>query len=164
MGGVSVSHLVLFIASLVVAAGVAGTLVTEVDRMSQSVTERSDIVSESIQTDLEAISDTGSDAIYDDGGTDTNATITMLAKNTGSVTLIADSHQLDVLVDGQFIPPEYVTIERADNSGETAWETGSVVEIVIDVDAGYDGSPEGDTRVAVRANGNEAVMTFRLNQ
>lgn len=151
MSGVSVTHLVLFIASLVVAAGVAGTLVTEVDRVSQSVSSQGDEVSESISTDIEVISDTGSDAIYDNG------TVTVLAKNTGSVDLAAEADHVDVLVDGRFMPPGNVSVERADGSGERAWRSGSVVRITIDR-----ALQAGDHRVTVRVNGNEAVLQFRV--
>lgn len=154
MSGVSVSHLVLFIASLVVAAGVAGTLVTEVDRVSQSVSQHGDEVSETIETDIEVISDTGSDAIYNSSG---NENVTVLVKNTGSRTLAADPGSIDVLVDGVFIPPDDVTVARADGSGDRAWKPGSVVE--IEIDRALDG---GDHRVTVRVHGNEAVLQFRV--
>ena len=154
MSGVSVSHLVLFIASLVVAAGVAGTLVTEVDRVSQSVSQHGDEVSETIETDIEVISDSGSGAIYNSSG---NENVTVLVKNTGSRTLAADPGSVDVLVDGVFIPPDDVTVERADGSGDRAWPPGSVVEIEIDR-----ALQDGDHRVTVRVHSNEAVLTFRV--
>ncbi len=153
MSGVSVSHLVLFIASLVVAAGVAGTLVTEVDRVSQSVTEHSDEVSDSIATDIEIISDTGSNAIY----SDTDGNITILVKNTGSTDLQAAGRQVDVLVDGVFISPENITVERADGSNDAGWPQGSVVRIHID----HAIDTDQDHRVAVSVLGNEAILPFR---
>ena len=155
MSGVSVSHLVLFIASLVVAAGVAGTLVTEVDRVSQSVSQQGDEVSETIATDIEMISDTGSDAIYNKSG---NENVTVLVKNTGSRRLAADDGALDVLVDGVFVPPANITVERPDAPGERTWTEGSVVRIEIDR-----ALEPGDHRVTVRVNGNEAVLQFRVD-
>jgi len=154
MSGVSVSHLVLFIASLVVAAGVAGTLVTEVDRVSSSVSEHGDEVSESIETDIEVISDTGSDAIYNSSG---NENVTLLVKNTGSRNLVAGAEEVDVLVDGVFLPPDNLTVERADDAGVESWSRGTVVRIEIDRSLAAD----QDHRVTVRANGNEAVLQFR---
>ena len=79
MSGVSASHLVIFIASIVVAAGVAGTLVTQVDRVSTSIVSQNEDVEERIDTDIRIISDTGSDAIYDN---DNNGTLTLYVKNT----------------------------------------------------------------------------------
>lgn len=155
MSGVSVSHLVLFIASLVVAAGVAGTLVTEVDRVSQSVSQQGDEVSEAIATDIEMISDTGSDAIYNSSG---NENVTVLVKNTGSQRLAADARALDVLVDGVYVPSTNITVERPDAPGERTWDEGSVVR--IEIDRALD---SGDHRVTVRVNGNEAVLQFRVD-
>lgn len=160
MGGVSVSHLVLFIASLVVAAGVAGTLVTEVDRVTQSVSERSDGVSETIQTDLVMISDPGSDAIHNESAGE-NGTLTVLVKNTGSVDHVVDADKVDVLVDGRFITADALHIERADGTGERAWREDTVVAVEIDLDAAGV-TVGGDTRVVVGVNGNEAVFEFRV--
>lgn len=154
MSGVSVSHLVLFIASLVVAAGVAGTLVTEVDRVSNSVSQHGDEVSESIDTDIEIISDTGSDAIYNNSG---NENLTVLVKNTGSKNLAATTSQLDVLVDGVFMPPDNMTVERAGDPTKDSWERGTVVRIEIDQTL----DSNTDHRVTVRVNGNEAILQFR---
>lgn len=153
MASVSVSSLVLFIASLVVAAAVAGTLVTEVDQITHSVTESSDQVGKSIETDIEIISDTGSDALYNDSET----RVRVLVKNTGSETLAADPGQLDVLVDGRFMPDSNVTVTRADGTNESTWDTGSVVS--VDIDQQLD---PGDHRVTVIVNGNEEVVRFRV--
>jgi flagellar protein FlaG len=154
MSGVSVSHLVLFIASLVVAAGLAGTLVTEVDRVSQSVSRQGDEVSETIETDIEATSDTGSGAIYNSSGTEN---VTVLVNNTGSRTLAADAGSIDVLVDGVFIATDNVTVTRADGSGDRAWPQESVVRLEIDRSLA-----PGDHRVTARVHGNEAVLRFRV--
>ena len=158
MGSVSASHLVIFIASLVVAAGVAGTLVTEIDRVSQSITEQSDGMSEQIETDIRIISDTSPDAdgIYDDA----EDNVTLLVKNTGSIDLTASADSIDLLIEGRFINPGAVTVEliEGDENGETDWEPGEVVRIEADT-----GSVdiEGETRVSVTANENEATVLFR---
>lgn len=154
MSGVSVSHLVLFIASLVVAAGVAGTLVTEVDRVSESVSHQGDEVSETIETDIEIISDTGSNAIYNSSG---NENVSVLVKNTGSRHLAADTQIMDVLVDGVYMPPGNITVERADDPSDPSWKRGSVVLVEIDRTL-----EAGDHRVTIRVNGNEAVLQFRV--
>jgi flagellar protein FlaG len=153
MASVSVSSLILFIASLVVAAAVAGTLVTEVDQITHSVTESSDQVGKSIETDIEIISDTGSDALYND----TKTRVRVLVKNTGSETLAADAGQLDVLVDGQFMPESNVTVSRADGTSGSTWETGAVVRVDIDQQLG-----SGDHRTTVIVNENEEVVEFRV--
>jgi flagellar protein FlaG len=154
MASVSVSSLVLFIASLVVAAAVAGTLVTEVDQITHSVTQSSDQVGERIETDVTIISDTGSDALYDAD----ERRVRVLVKNTGSEPLGADAGQVDVLVDGTFVAAANVTVARADGTGGSTWAPGSVVR--VDIDRQLD---PGDHRVAVLVNGNEEVVRFRVD-
>lgn len=158
MGSVSASHLVIFIASVVVAAAVAGTLVTEVDQVSQSVTDQSADVSESIQTDVQIISDKSNqtDAIYDDGANN----VTLLVKNTGSTELTARSDAVDLLVEGRFITPENVTVELVEAPEETAWSPGSVIEVRVDLNGTFD-SLDGPTRVSVVVNDNEDTIRFR---
>lgn len=155
MGSVSASHLVIFIASLVVAAGVAGTLVTEVDRVSQSITDQSDGMSESIGTDVRIISDTSPDGEGIYNGTEDN--VTLLVKNTGSVELTASVDRIDLLIEGRFINPENVTVEVVESDG-TAWEPGDVVRIEADTGSV---DVEGRTRASVAVNENEATVQFR---
>ena len=151
MSSVSASHLVIFIASIVVAAGVAGTLVTEVDRVSTSITDQSEGVEERIDTDIEVISDTGSpESIYDAGANE----LTLYVKNTGTTELQPDSNAIDVLIEGSFTSPE--SVARADGSGTDRWPPGTVVEVTV---AGVDIS--GETRVTVAVRDNEDAIRFR---
>jgi flagellar protein FlaG len=150
MSGVSASHLVIFIASIVVAAGVAGTLVTQVDRVSQSITEQSEGVEEQIDTDVQIISDTGdSDSIYD-GGT---GNVTLYVKNTGDSELDPSPDAIDVLVEGRFKSPANVRLVGGDG---TTWSPGSVVEVTVE---GVD--VDGPTRVTVAVRENEDTIRFR---
>lgn len=149
MGSVSASHLVIFIASIVVAAGVAGTLVTQVDRVSTSITDQSDGVSENIDTEIRIISDTGSpDAIYD------GSELTLYVKNTGERDLRPEPDDIDVLVEGRFNTPDSVV--RVDNGDETVWPPGAVVEVVVTTDI----DTTDPTRVTVSVNENEDTIRF----
>ena len=65
MGSVSISHLIIFIASLLVAASVAGTLIVGVEQVSDSVDQQSEDMTQQIDTELTVISDPASNAIYD---------------------------------------------------------------------------------------------------
>jgi flagellar protein FlaG len=147
VASVSSSHLILFIASLLIAASVAGTFTQGVQRLSSALGDRSLDVAQDVRTDVEIISDSGSDAIYDDS-TDT---VTLLVKNTGSLDLPADSDQIEVLVDGRYQVDVTVTVL----DGE-AWRVGNVVELEISetLDA-------GDHRVTVIVNNDEEVLEFR---
>lgn len=151
MSGVSASHLVIFIASIVVAAGVAGTLVTQVDRVSQSIAEQSEGVEERIDTDIRIISDTGSgESIYDSE----TGNLTLYVKNTGDSELRTDVDAIDVLVEGSFKPPKRIT--RVNSGEETVWPPGSVVEIAVEsVDI------DGATRVVVSVKESEDAIRFR---
>lgn len=151
MASVSVSHLVIFIASLMIAATVAGALVTGVDRISSSVDDRSLDTSRDIRTDVSVISDAASDAVYND----TSGTVTILVKNTGTRNLEATTAQLEVLLDGQYVGAGDLTV-TALAGGEFDWRTGSVVRVEIDRSLG-----SGDHRVQVTVGGDQEVLAFR---
>jgi flagellar protein FlaG len=154
MSGVSASHLVIFIASVVVAAGVAGTIVTEGDRVSSSIADQTAGVSDRIDADVQIISDTGQpDAIYDDA----DETLVLYVKNTGAADLRASAADIDVLIDGRFHVPANVT--RMDGGADaTAWPTGAVVEVVVDGVAITSGEP---TRITVTVAGNDDAIRIR---
>lgn len=145
MASVSVSHLILFIASIVIAASVAGVFTNEVGRLSEAIGDQGVDVSEDIRTDIEIISDAGS-PVYD--GTN----ITLLVKNTGTRALTADARFVDVLVDGEF--QTAVTVSVLDAS---SWGIGDVAEIEVQPDP----LSSGDHRVVVVVDGDEEVFEFR---
>ena len=147
MASVSVSHLILFIASMMIAASVAGVFTSSIGQLSGAISEQGFDVSSEVRTDIEIISDSGSDAIYDNGN------ITLYIKNTGTERLAADPGQMDILVNGQFVTDYSVT--RADGSG--AWQPGTVVR--LDIQQSLDA---GDHRVQITVNGDEEVFEFRL--
>ena len=147
MASVSASHLILFIASMMIAASVAGVFTNSIGQLSGALSEQGLDVSSDVRTDVEIISDSGSDAIYDNG------TITLYVKNTGTERLAADPGAMDILVDGRFATEYNVT--RADGSG--AWTPGAVVRVDI-----QQSLSAGDHRVQLTVNGDEEVFQFRL--
>ena len=147
MASVSASHLILFIASLVIAAGVAGTFTQGISRLSDGIDDQSLEVSEEVRTDIEVISDAGS-PVYNNS---TN-TVTLLVKNTGTADIPADSRFIEILVDGRY--RTNVTITVVD--GEM-WQPNNVIRLEI---GGADLSP-GDHRVKLIVNGDEEVFRFR---
>ena len=149
MSGVSASHLVIFIASIVVAAGVAGTLVTQVDRVSTSIVNQNEDVEERIDTDIRIISDTGQpDSIYD--GTE----LTLYLKNTGGTELTPDAGSIDVLIEGSFNSPD--TVSRVDGQNDR-WPPGTVIEVTV---SGPDINTGDDVRVTVSVRENEDTIRF----
>ncbi len=150
MSGVSASHLVIFIASIVVAAGVAGTLVTQVDRVSTSIVDQSEGVEERIDTDVRIVSDAGSpESIYDD-----SENLTLYLKNTGERELQLEGDPIDVLIEGEFNSPDDVT--RVDDGASTRWPPGTVVEVTVE-----SVEIDGETRVTVVVEENEDAIRFR---
>jgi len=148
MASVSVSHLILFIASMAIAASVAGVFTSSIGELSNAVSEQGLDVSSEVRSDVEIISDGGSDAIYDSG------TITLYVKNTGSETLAPVPGQMDVFVDGQFATEYTVTLEP---NGGDSWRAGDVVR--VEISQSLSG---GDHRVKLIVNGDEEVFEFNL--
>lgn len=151
MASLSASSLILFIAAIGIAAGVSGVMVDSVGGISESITTHGDSVEEQLDTDITIISDTGSDAIYDD----TNGTVTVLIKNTGARRLPTDPDLVDVVFDGEYVVPSSTAITVV-SDGET-WKEGEVIELVIDLDGGLDA---GEHRATVIVDGDEEVLRF----
>jgi flagellar protein FlaG len=153
MASVSVSHLILFIASMLVAASVAGVVTSTVNQLSEAIDDQGLHVSDDIRTNVEIISDNGTGAcVYDCDG---NGNLTLLVKNVGSNRLPADADQVDVLVNNDFQPPDDVTLELVDSTGE--WGRTDVVRLEIDQSIG-----SGDHRAKVIVNGDEEVFEFHI--
>lgn len=147
MASVSSSTLIIFIASILVAASVAGTMTNGVQRLSEALGDRSVDVSQDIRSDVEIISDSGSpESIYD------NETVTLLVKNTGSKTLSATPGQADLTIDGRYVSIQTVTVVD-----DETWTTGSVARINASANLSA-----GDHRVVVTVNGDREVLKFRL--
>ena len=165
MASVPVSHLVLFIASLVIAAGVVGTVTTGVDRVSSAIDDGSLDATEQLRTDITVISDPNA-GVYDANDDDVG-TVTLLIKNTGTQRLHPDGSSIDVVFDGQFVRPDATEGEVVSVDGATAWSRGDVLELTIDLDE-LDGVDEpldeedSDHRVHLSVNGDEELFQFRV--
>ena len=150
MAGVSASHLILFIARMLIAASVAGVFTDTVGSLSQAISDRGLDVSQDVRTDVEIISDSGSRAVYNDSGNDN---VTLHVKNTGSGTLPPDVDAVDVFVDGQYEVDVTMTV-----LGDTVqWRPGDVAR--LEIHQPFDGG--GDHRVKVIVDGDEEVFEFR---
>jgi flagellar protein FlaG len=148
MAGASISEMILFIASILVAAAVAGVFIDTVGGLSHSIESQGDATSESVATDIEVISDAGSQ-VYDRDG---NGNISLYVKNTGSRELDAEGSNVEVIVNGTYVGA--VTVTPLGGSG---WPRGEVVELEIDQTLASD----TDHRVKVVVNGDAEVFRFR---
>jgi len=153
MAGASVSEMILFIAALVVAASVAGTLTTQVDRVSDSLDDRSLDLSQEIRTDVTVISDPGAQVHDRDG----NGNVTLYLRNTGSSSLPADAETIDVFFDGTYQSTVAVTVVKPTNT-DGSWPRGGVIELSFDVGTLTDGS---DHRVKLIVREDEELFEFR---
>lgn len=151
MASVSASHLIIFIASVLVAASVAGTITNTVGNLSGAVSAQGDDISNDVRTDIEIISDAGAQ-VYNRSG---NGNLTLLVKNTGSNRLPATDDGLDVILDGVF--RSAVSVSVVDGSDPDSWSPGDVVE----VDVSAPGLGSGDHRVQLTLNGDEEVFEFK---
>jgi len=149
VASVSTSHLILFIASLLIAASVAGTFTQGVQRLSSALGDRSVDVSSDVRTDVEVISDPGSNAVYNES----SETLTLLVKNTGSRDLDASPDRVDVLIDGRYQPNVSTTVVDG-----PYWRVGNVVRITVELGSAL---ADGDHRAKVIVSGDEEVLEFR---
>ena len=161
MASVPVSHLILFIASLVIAAGVVGTITTGVDRVSAAVDDAGLDATEQLRTDVTIISDPSA-GVYNASG---DQNVTLLIKNTGTYRLAPDGSDLDVVFDGAYVRPDALSGELVSADGANAWSRGDVLRLTIEVnkiDGVSGGLVDGDHRVFVTVNGDEELFQFRV--
>ena len=151
MASVSVSHLIIFIASLVVAAGVAGTLTTGVERVSNAVEDGSLDVSQQVRTDIDVVSDPASPEL------DANDNVTVHVRNTGSQGIFIQPDSIDMVLNGDFVPNSEFTVTDA-NGDRTTARPGDVMAIEINNDNGYVNT--GDNRLYITVNSDEEVYEF----
>jgi flagellar protein FlaG len=151
MADVSVPSLILFIASIVIAAGVAGVLIDTVTGISGALDDRGADVAENIRTDIEVISDAESN-VYDGG----SGTLTLYVKNTGRRTIPATNESFDVIVDAQYRTNVSVTVV----DGNAEWTPHGVVEVEI----GGLNLDSGDHRVRLTVSGDEETFRFTTEQ
>lgn len=156
MASVSISHMILFIASMLIAASVAGVFTTSVDRLSGAIDDQGLEVSDTVRTDIEIISDNGTGACVYNCSSSGDGNLTLLVKNTGTQRLAAQPDRIDVLVDGRFQP---VSDKQVKVLGDTdTWDRGTVVRLNVT----EPGLNSGDHRARVVVNGDEEDFDFRI--
>jgi len=149
MASTSVSTLIIFIAAVSIAAGVSGAMITTVGGIADSLDEQGADVAADIDTEIEIISDPGSDAVYDSA----NGTVRVLVKNTGERTIPTEDTGVELLVDGRYVPRSDYTVTVLDGD---RWRDGNVVRITAD-----ESLASGDHRVTVIVDGERETLRFR---
>jgi flagellar protein FlaG len=148
--------MILFIASILVAASVVGVFTDSITRVSSAIDDRGVSVSDNVRTDFEIISDSGSTRVYqENGGANGQDVIVLHAKNTGSKRLRAEREQIDVIVNGRYTANLTVALEAGEDPN--TWGRSEVVRITINRSLSL-----GDHRVKIIANEDEEVFRFRV--
>jgi len=163
MSGISASTLVIFIASILVAAGVAGTLVTTVGDISSSAETQGDAISDSINTEIELLNDGRGSNFYQENvensdGDEVEGLVTLYVRNAGSTALSQDSDRINVLVNGQLIASDDLAITSVNGGDPDVWAEDEVIEIEISLSESLEGS---DNRVTVSVEGSERAIEFK---
>jgi len=151
MASVSVSHLIIFIAAMIVASSVAGVLTTTVNDIGEAIDEQGLSVSDDIRAEVDIINDPGADVVNESANPDR---VELYVKNTGSTELTTNAENVDVFINGQFRTADNVTIVSSDTD---VWGRNEVARIDIE-----DTSPvnQGENRAKVRVDGAEDTLIW----
>ncbi|ETA67474.1 MAG: archaeal flagellar protein FlaG [Methanolobus sp.] len=147
----AVTHMIFFIAAMVLAISVVVLISGNVQSMIASSSASSKILSEQMRTDITIVNDP--EIIPYDGG---SGKYTFYAKNTGKTELAPE--YVTVLVDGIFIEP--VDVNAALTDGDIVWRPGEI--LTLNVTTTPSPLEAGDHRVLVAAdNGKSGAMNFK---
>ncbi len=113
----SATHIVFFIAAVVLAGAVVGTLSTQIGKFQNDIQDRGELLSDELSTDIRIINDAANVP---------NNPIVLYVLNTGERPLNPNSTV--VFVDGQ--PYTSLTFDVLETS-EDVWRAGQVLEITV---------------------------------
>jgi flagellar protein FlaG len=141
----SITQMIFFIASIIVAVSIAGTIIGVTGLMAEEMRTKANNAVSEMGSSIVIINDPRR-VPYEDG------VITLYIKNIGEVT--QSYGDLILFIDGQFVEFE---VEKV-GSGSDNWVTGGVIEVTatIVLDAG------DHTAKAILGNGVSDTLDFRL--
>lgn len=144
----SATHLVIFIAAVLVAAAVAGTLTESASRVGSALEDDGELEGDRVDAAVEIVSDADSPtAVYDNA----SDTLTLYVKNVGGRTLPSTPDDVPVLVNGEYQSSVETTVLEDD-----AWRPGTLLRVRVTV-ALADGA---ETRVVVTPMGARDRFVF----
>ena len=146
----SSTHLIFFIVAMIIAAGVAGVIYTNVNAVANATQSAGNTLSQQLQTDITIINDPGnipkSGDIY-----------TFYVKNTGKSTLTTEL--VSVLINGVYIPDDDVQKTVIGGGTTTVWRTSEVLQL----DVTYASMPLGDNNLRlITENGVDDSFEFTI--
>lgn len=149
MASVPSTHLIIFIAAVIMSAGIGGVIVDSAERYGDSLQSSQSSEAAELETEIAIINDPEKPAASYDEVTDE---MTLYVKNVGDRILPSDPDDVTVLVDGTAQPIDSVTVH-----GEDRWRPGVVVELTLTVEL----PSNSQTRVIVSVTGDEDRYEFR---
>jgi flagellar protein FlaG len=144
----AITHMIFFIAAVVLAMGVVAVLSVNVQSISGATSASSKVISDQLRTDITVINDPDTVPYRN------NEYYTFYAKNTGKSELNID--YVNLILDGILIPPENLTTSVLD--GDVMWRPGDVLN--INVTTSQLSSGDHSVRV-VTENGKSDSMRFK---
>lgn len=149
-GDTAITHMIFFIAAVIIAVGVVGVLSVNVQSIMGATSANSEVVSDQLRTDITIISDP--EVIpYNT----TSNYYTFYVKNTGKSDIAPE--YVDIILDGEYIQDKNLNVSLQDSEG--VWKPSGV--IVINVTTG-DVLGSGDHRLKVSAdNGVSDTIDFK---
>lgn len=144
----SVTHTIFFIATVIVAAGLAGIFTGVIYSLSDGINQQGDRISEELRTDIIILNDPTS-MPYNN----TTQELKIYVKNIGQSTLNHES--VDILIDGSVVATLTTSVLGDSND---YWAPATVIEIDATIDLS-----SGDHQLKViTENGVDDTMKFRL--
>jgi len=149
VAGSSGSELIIFIASILIAASVAGVITTEVYFATDSFRESVTNIDKQIRGDITIINDPS--MIPEENGT-----IEIYVKNSGASTLPEDPQYTNVMLDGVHIEDVDLAVLNSDT-----WRPGDTAKLEVGVDEGQFESGD-DIKVLVYVESLKDEITGRI--
>lgn len=149
-GETAITHMIFFIAAVVIAMGVVAVLSVNIQSLTGATYLGSKVFSDQIRTDITIINDPEV-VPYDSY----EKCYTFYAKNTGASEL--NTEFVTILVDGMLIEPSDVQSSVID--GDVVWRPGDVLVVNVTMSSALNA---GDHRVKIAAeNGKSGSMSFK---
>lgn len=144
----SSTHLIFFIVAMVIAAGVAGVIYTNVNAIVNASQVSTGTLSKQLRTDITIINDP--DNIPRSGNV-----YTIYVLNSGKSTLTTE--YVSVLINGVYIPEEDIQKSIIGGGNTTVWRQVDILQM----DITYPAMPNGDNTIRViTENGVDDTFDF----
>ena len=142
----SVTHMIFFIAAVVVAASMAGVFISVGYEMAQKIDVESEAMTEAMQSEIAIINDP---AMVPYSGT----SLTIYVENTGSSTL--DTQGLFVMMDGGYSNDTALQILGSEGA---QWVPSAVLQITINISL----APGDHVVKVITGDGEADSLKFRI--